>query len=623
MSSSPDQVPALIGFGVNYFQNMGPSTRVTLPCSEDSNITAYKLEKGSGAPWEEADDTLVQIGCTASATMFLASSGKIYTSGTLHGRVESPITRIIIPLPLKCVEIACGRHFGLARMEGGLAVCSWGAGHFGQLGLGHDSAPCINQPTVIKSLLPHVVGAPIARVCAGYWHAMALTESGQIYSWGCNRNSQCGIKPAKDPPTITMPQLVRFDRPVAPRVVKLKAGRSHSVALDDRGGVYCWGSCNYGQCGPVGRRQGGTAPPKQVEALSQVQIADIAAGDAHTLALTGGGRVFGWGGGFEGQLGIGSIIRLNPKPKLVADLDFVAIEAGKEYRAQQKNQNLPQASPTPGGGHYLSAVPKVVSVTATGNCSFAISSSGHVYAWGCNDVENLGIPKPPVSKLTYAEPGLPLLKSSALRQCHTHSFDSSHNIALPQRIDCIRDIHVTSVVASPTFLWCMGKIRNDDEVTSVVGQTLYEVQEGRRQQAVKISKLPIKKNNEDEIPSPQDPPGLEASFSTLSNINNNARDGFRSRRPSDGPFANVNTSTKDDNKRDDLDVSGKSKVYSVVSLDEENTSQARKVFSPRALKKKVARFARRASLGTFGRKGTEEFERPKSRKMKRRSFFGS
>jgi Regulator of chromosome condensation (RCC1) repeat len=535
MSKSPGNSPTIaVGFGDNYFRNMGSATPVRLPHDsgdrdgdgggEDNPIPAvhaYKFlgdgEGGSGhaepPPWERDDDSLVDVKCTVTSTFFLTQAGKIYTCGTLHGQVRPALTRTTIALPLKCVELAAGRHFCLARMEGGLAVCAWGAGHFGQLGLGNESSPFVDHPTVIDRLLPHVVGAPVTGVAAGYWHSMALTQAGAVYAWGCNRNSQCGMKPAKDPPTVCTPQLVTFESPPPGtsgngevKIDKIAAGRSHSVALDVGGQVYCWGACQYGQIGLLNRRRGGVAPPKHVEALAKVKIVDVSAGDAHTLALTGGGRVFGWGAAFEGQLGTGSIAQMNPKPKLVGDLDFVAIEAGREWKMKQKHYQgdvdengqppsetmVSSATGAPAtaaaNAQTLASIPRIVSVTAKGNSSIVISSSGHVYAWGCNDVGNLGLPKPDMTTLTYVDPGLPVTKTSTLRQFQTHSFDSSHNVALPQRLDSIRDLHVTAVGASPTFLWCLGTKRQDSD-DPTVGRTLYEVQEAQRQKSLQHGRM--------------------------------------------------------------------------------------------------------------------------------------
>jgi hypothetical protein len=186
---------------------------------------------------------------------------------------------------------------------------------------------------------------------------------------------------------------------------------------------------------------------------------------------------------------------MNPKPKLVGDLDFVAIEAGLEWKTQQKElqqqqtkapSQEPDDSPLqPSTSHALANVPKIISVTAKGNSSIAISNAGHVYAWGCNDVGNLGLPKPDPATLTYVDPGQPTTKTSTLRQFHTYSFDSSHNIALPQRLDSISHLHITSVGASPTFLWCLGIPRQEKEGLNI-GRTLYEIQETKRRKSLQV-----------------------------------------------------------------------------------------------------------------------------------------
>ncbi len=528
MTSSP---PLLFGFGANYNLNMGSAVRSTLPhkdieylhddsgeCeAKDIDVNCYQLEK---TPWQEENDDLIQMATSTASSFFLTKTGKVYTCGTLHGNVSPSLTKTVIQLPLKCVEIAAGRHFALAKMEGGLAVCSWGAGHFGQLALGGDSAPFMEHPTVIEALLPHVVGAPIASITAGYWHAMAVTQAGNVYSWGCNRNSQCGFKPSKDPPTLCAPQMVQFETILSPTIVKIAAGRSHSVAIDNEGKVYCWGACQYGQCGVLTRRRGGVAPPKQVDSLNQVQIVDVAAGDTHTLALTGGGRVFAFGGGFEGQLGTGSIVQMNPKPKLVGDLDFVAIEAGIEWKSQQKQkqdgtddtETTFDASLISSPHTSLSQIPKIVSVHATGNCSMALSSNGHLYVWGCNDVANLGVPKLDPAQLPFTEPGVPPSKTSTLRQFHSQSFDSSHNISLPQRVDCLGHVNITSIAASPTFMWCIGTSRQVGEGDSnPVGRTLYELQEAKRQKSLRLHRLVTKKDDLPSDPSLLSQPAIEDS----------------------------------------------------------------------------------------------------------------
>jgi len=574
MSTNTEEssVSVLVGFGKNYYHNFGPAQQskldhvnadadvdadvdVNVNNENESNenhsspqrptvsVPAYrftvaaairnqtkkkKAEKEENQnqnrphtpPWEQENDPLIDVQCTSASSYFLTKAGKIYNCGTVHGHVQPSLTHVTVHLPLKCVQLAAGRHFCLGRMEGGLAVCAWGAGHFGQLGLGigytdhsngdddngdnRSSSPpsFVNRPTVVEALLPHVVGASISSVSAGHWHSMALTKEGNVYAWGCNRNAQCGKKPSsKDAPTICRPQRVFFDTNANAqtqttsssgpsskkfKIKKIAAGRSHSVALDEQGHCYTWGANHYGQCGILTRRRlGGVSSPKHVDALAKVRIVDISAGDMHTLALTGGGRVFGWGAGFEGQLGTGFIYQMNPKPKLVNDLDFVAIEAGLEWKSMQREKSAQQVFGASSRSLQLDNTPRITSVTAKGNSSFAVSSTGHVYAWGCNDVGHLGLPKPEGAALLYSDPGqqqqvgtCATKTSSIQRQFHTYSFDSSHNVALPQRLDSLKHLHIKSVGASSTFMWCLGTKRKDTK--GPVGRTLYEVQELKR-----------------------------------------------------------------------------------------------------------------------------------------------
>jgi hypothetical protein len=84
------------------------------------------------------------------------------------------------------------------------------------------------------------------------------------------------------------------------------------------------------------------------------------------------------------------------------------------------------------------------------------------------------------------EPGQPLPKTTTLRQFHTQSFDSSHNLSLPQRVDCISGYHITSVALNPTSMWCIGTKRPDDDKQPpvIVGRTLYECQETKRRRSL-------------------------------------------------------------------------------------------------------------------------------------------
>jgi alpha-tubulin suppressor-like RCC1 family protein len=504
-----------VAFVRNFFYALGGTLETEQAEQENTNTNAGVLVsrqweqpswqglKGAAGKTRNEDESndIQQVVCTVQSTVFLTKNGKVYQTGTLHGRVMPEAVPITIPLPLKCVQVAAGRHFCLGMMEGGLATVSWGAGHFGQLGLGANkkaedgNLTFVPQPIVIERLLPHVIGSPMKQVACGDWHGLALTESGKVWAWGSNRSNQCGRKSAvksgsNQAPTIVAPLPVPFDIPFS----KIAAGRAHSVAITkEKAQVYCWGASAYGQCGHVLRRSG-IAPPKLVEGLEDLRIIDIAAGSTHTLGLTSGGRLFSWGAGSEGQLGIGLTVGVQPKPKLVSDLDFVAIEAGQEWKNKKKKQ-APGQSPfdtsttsdesSSGSSKStspsaLSNVPRIVSVHCAGSYSAVICSSGHVYAFGSNDVGQAGLATPenvPIKdNYILAQPP----KTSTIRDLHVASFDSRHNVLLPVRVAAAKHLYVDYVACGPNHMWCVGKQRTAKQKALFVGRTLYEVQEEKR-----------------------------------------------------------------------------------------------------------------------------------------------
>lgn len=313
-------------------------------------------------PYGRSRPVIGTVACSATCTFYTTASstnndvsgGDIYQTGTLHGHTYTRPTPMPTRLPLKCVQLAAGRRHVLALMEQGAVVMSWGAGHFGQLGHGSEVTSC-GRPKVIGRLLPQLIGGQVCHIAAGGLHSAAivatassstdskenLTSPTRTFTWGSNRKGQCGVEGGKCHTVPYPTRIVPIPHPDEPdrevRLVKLSLGRLHSVGLTETGEIYTWGSATMGRCGH-GESQGGSssgggrgrqliALPKRVETLKEVSITQIAAGDHHTLALTGGGRVFSWGCGSDGQLGHGHTMHLL-SPRLVGDLDFVGIAEG-------------------------------------------------------------------------------------------------------------------------------------------------------------------------------------------------------------------------------------------------------------------------------------------------------
>lgn len=142
-------------------------------------------------------------------------------------------------------------------------------------------------------------GDPVVQVDAGTGHACALVKSGQVFCWGSNAVGQLGT----DVFSSTGP--VRVDG--LNNVTQIAVGGDHSCGLRNDGRVFCWGFNNRGQLG-IGTGGGiGAFSPVIVRAKLPPNAVQISAGDRHTCAVMGSGRVFCWGSTSSGRLGIGDI----------------------------------------------------------------------------------------------------------------------------------------------------------------------------------------------------------------------------------------------------------------------------------------------------------------------------
>lgn len=109
-------------------------------------------------------------------------------------------------------------------------------------------------------------------------------------------------------------------------ITKVCCGSSHSAALTDWGNLYTFGSNSVGQlgCGDSDGSSSSIIEPKLVSALGTKKIVQIAVGDKHNIVLTNEGELFAWGLNNRGQLGIGHTKNVS-KPTKIDSLNGVPI----------------------------------------------------------------------------------------------------------------------------------------------------------------------------------------------------------------------------------------------------------------------------------------------------------
>lgn len=189
----------------------------------------------------------------------------------------------------------------------------------------------------------------------------------------------------------------------------VKAGEGgFGLALRQDGTVLSWGGNGGGPLGN-GTTNSNVLPAPVLGLGSSSGVVALAPSTVFTLALKADGSVLGWGANALGQLGDGTYEnRLAPVAVSGLGSGAVAIAVGLSHSLALKSDgsvwawgsnnigNLgnpaitgPTSVPVPVVG--LGSGSEVISITAGGNFSLALKADGTIWAWGNNNNGQLGI----------------------------------------------------------------------------------------------------------------------------------------------------------------------------------------------------------------------------------------
>lgn len=244
--------------------------------------------KSNGTVWATGDDTYGELGI-----------------GDVTGATKLNPVQVMessgVPL-IGVVNVAAGADESFAVDSSG-NVWAWGYNVHGELALGTTTnALYATQITT----LTNIIG-----VASNQYHTLALQANGSVWSFGADGSGQVGNGAVAS-------YVTQATKVVAPNgqsgylsgIVAVAAGANHSLALDNAGMLWSWGSDGYSQLGdddstltsqtsPVSVINGGTG-------AALANVIGVAANATNSFALRNDGSVFACGDNSTGELGAGN-----------------------------------------------------------------------------------------------------------------------------------------------------------------------------------------------------------------------------------------------------------------------------------------------------------------------------
>jgi alpha-tubulin suppressor-like RCC1 family protein len=397
----------LWAWGSNSFGQLGVSANAGINAANPSPIQVGALTNWS------------QVSAGTFHTTAIKTDGTLWAWGRNNGGQLGVSTNVGInaanssPIQIGALtnwkQASAGySHTSSIKTDG--TLWAWGKNNYGQLGVSANVGTNAANPSPIQ------VGALTnwSKTSIGFGHTTAIKTDGTLWAWGNNNLGQLGVSTnvgtnTANPSPIQIGALTNWSQ--------VSAGASHTTAIKTNGTLWSWGLNNYGQLGVSANVGTNAVNPSPVQVGALTNWSETSIGYDHTTAIKTDGTLWAWGNNNLGQLGFsanaGSPVP-NPSPIQIGALTnwaqfsvgfrhTSAIKTDGTLWAWGRNNYGQLGDGTSGTGANKSSPVQVPSSFTPKRIRFSpdsdwksitvshgIKNSGALFAWGPNNIGQLG-----------------------------------------------------------------------------------------------------------------------------------------------------------------------------------------------------------------------------------------
>ncbi|KAG1696324.1 hypothetical protein DVH05_018456 [Phytophthora capsici] len=278
-----------------------------LPSSElghrygTSNAQNYYRVK---TPEPEVENKKKRTKSAPTSSRKATTTSTVTATGTPH--------RVVAASDLFFTHVCCGQHHSAAITDTG-DLYTWGRNFEGQLGHHFKTLPkqvnsVLNGICAWPKYVGFFLGKPrVVSVSCGNTFTAVLLADGRVYLLGGG-----SLRPESKNPQSSSNHLILERGEKGAPFVAVASGYEHILAVTDAGELFSWGLNTFGQLGHGGRTgrgetevKSGKVVPAAVKCENSIHWTNVFAGGSYSAAISSENQLFTWGNGSYGKLGHG------------------------------------------------------------------------------------------------------------------------------------------------------------------------------------------------------------------------------------------------------------------------------------------------------------------------------